>query len=245
MVTSTFDQLSRRRGTQSIGTNPIRTGYWKDGVSDSPNLLPPPSRRSPSRLKRSSSTLRQPSALYDGRCRRRSRFHIYTPNLRGTFGREVDRMQQEEANFHEVALMYEIDEADDAARNRILHFCFRRSYIAQSTADEWLEVNLGSEGDYRPTFLSQKLDEQQAAAMINLLYEFQDCFAWSYDEMPGLDPDVAVHHWHIKKDARPVAQPPRRIKEDHIPQMEESFRKCRVSQASCSLNMGFKVSARH
>lgn len=90
-----------------------------------------------------------------------------------------------------------------------------------STADELLEVNLGSEGDYRPTFLSKKLDEQQAAAMRNLLYEFQDCFAWSYDEMPGLDPDVAVHHLHIKKDARPVAQPPRRIKEDHIPQMEE------------------------
>ncbi|XP_019262764.1 PREDICTED: uncharacterized protein LOC109240565 [Nicotiana attenuata] len=39
-----------------------------------------------------------------------------------------------------------------------------------------------------------------------LLTEYKDVFAWSYKEIPGLSPKVAVHHLGIKSGARPVKQ---------------------------------------
>jgi len=33
----------------------------------------------------------------------------------------------------------------------------------------------------------------------DLLLEYKDVFVWSYKEMPGLDPKVAVHRLSIKK----------------------------------------------
>ncbi|XP_028547560.1 uncharacterized protein LOC114578513, partial [Dendrobium catenatum] len=81
-----------------------------------------------------------------------------------------------------------------------------------ATMDELKEVNLGTEEDPRPTFISSLLSEDQAEEMKELLCEFRDCFAWTYVEMPGLSPDVAVHRLAIKNDAVPVKQAPRRMR---------------------------------
>jgi hypothetical protein len=42
--------------------------------------------------------------------------------------------------------------------------------------------------------------------------EFRDCFAWSYKEMPVLDPQVATHKLSIDPKFRPVKQQPRRFR---------------------------------
>ncbi|XP_050207621.1 uncharacterized protein LOC126657042 [Mercurialis annua] len=47
--------------------------------------------------------------------------------------------------------------------------------------------------------------------LIALLIEYHDCFAWSYDEMPGLDPNIAEHKLPLKSGFRPFRQPPRRM----------------------------------
>ncbi|XP_070006858.1 uncharacterized protein [Nicotiana sylvestris] len=44
-----------------------------------------------------------------------------------------------------------------------------------------------------------------------LLKEFRDVFAWSYIEMSGLDPKVAVHHIAVRNGARPVKQAQRQL----------------------------------
>nr|CAD1825883.1 unnamed protein product [Ananas comosus var. bracteatus] len=46
------------------------------------------------------------------------------------------------------------------------------------------------------------------------LIENQNCFAWSYKEMPGLNPEVAVHKLAIDSQAHPVKQAPRRMTVD-------------------------------
>ncbi|KAL2505477.1 Ribonuclease H [Abeliophyllum distichum] len=51
----------------------------------------------------------------------------------------------------------------------------------------------------RRTVPSQKNSEhkeesKEESKYFNLLQEYKDVFAWSYKEMPGLDPKVAVHH---------------------------------------------------
>ncbi|KAL0405438.1 UNVERIFIED_CONTAM: Polyprotein P3 [Sesamum latifolium] len=58
----------------------------------------------------------------------------------------------------------------------------------KATIDELKEVNLGNGEDPRPIFTSASLTQEEDEAYIAFLYEFKDMFAWSYKEMPGLDP---------------------------------------------------------
>lgn len=70
------------------------------------------------------------------------------------------------------------------------------------TDDEVRQVDLGTEGDPRPIFLSASLSSEEAEQYVQLLKEYLDIFAWSYAEMPGLDPEIAVHRLNIKPDAK-------------------------------------------
>jgi len=42
--------------------------------------------------------------------------------------------------------------------------------------------------------------------------EYIDVFAWNYKDMPGLDPQVAMHRLNINPDAKPVKQQQRRFR---------------------------------
>ena len=81
-----------------------------------------------------------------------------------------------------------------------------------NTVDELEEINLGTEEDLRPTFISASLPQKEKELLKSLLFEYVDCFAWSYEEMPGLDPKMAVHHLKIDPEAKPVKQAPRRMR---------------------------------
>lgn len=82
----------------------------------------------------------------------------------------------------------------------------------KTTIDELKEMNLGTGENPKPTFISSLFTNDEANDLIRLLVEFKDCFAWSYEEMPGLDPEVAVHKLERKPDAVPVKQAPRRMR---------------------------------
>ncbi|KAA0055891.1 uncharacterized protein E6C27_scaffold438G00090 [Cucumis melo var. makuwa] len=95
----------------------------------------------------------------------------------------------------------------------------------QSTIDELKEVNLGTKEEPRPTFISTQLSENDENEYVNLLKAYKDVFAWSYKEMPGLDPKVAVHRLAIKPEHRPVKQAQRRFRPELISQIEEEVNK--------------------
>jgi hypothetical protein len=40
----------------------------------------------------------------------------------------------------------------------------------------------------------------------SLFQEFCDVFSWSYEEMPGIDPDIIVHEIKTYPDAKPIRQ---------------------------------------
>jgi hypothetical protein len=63
--------------------------------------------------------------------------------------------------------------------------------------DELTEINLRIEEDPRPTFISTSLSENVDDRIKTFLKGYMECFAWSYKEMPGLDPNVAVHYLKI------------------------------------------------
>ncbi|KAF7149768.1 hypothetical protein RHSIM_Rhsim02G0166900 [Rhododendron simsii] len=82
----------------------------------------------------------------------------------------------------------------------------------QAIIDELRKVNLGDKGENKPTFISANLTEEEAQRYISFLKEHRDVFAWTYNEMLGLDPGVAVHRLAIHPEKRPVKQAPRRTR---------------------------------
>ncbi|CAL9011772.1 unnamed protein product [Prunus brigantina] len=60
-------------------------------------------------------------------------------------------------------------------------------FMHEKVEDPLQEINLGTEEDPRPTFISKLLEEPLKDEIIALLHDFKDCFAWHSLEMPGLD----------------------------------------------------------
>ena len=69
-----------------------------------------------------------------------------------------------------------------------------------------MQVNLGSQDHPKPIFLSESLSLTEKEELIILVKEYIDVFAWSYEDMPGLDPQIAMHRLNIKPDVKPVKQ---------------------------------------
>jgi hypothetical protein len=95
----------------------------------------------------------------------------------------------------------------------------------QPTIDELEEINLGTADEPRPTFIAKALPVEAKEALIKLLHEFKDVFAWNYTEMPGLDPKIAMHHLNISPDKKPVKQAPRRFRPELEQQIEGEVNK--------------------
>jgi ribonuclease HI/uncharacterized protein YehS (DUF1456 family) len=95
----------------------------------------------------------------------------------------------------------------------------------QATVDELKELNLGTTDEPRPIFVSALLTPAEEKEYLELLTEYKDVFAWTYKEMPGLDPRVAVHRLAIKQEARPVKQAQRRFRLELLPQIEAEVNK--------------------
>ena len=76
--------------------------------------------------------------------------------------------------------------------------------------EELKEIDLGTEsGSGKPVFISSQLVAQEKEQLVTLLQKYRDVFAWTYDEMPGLDPGLVVHSLNVDPGMRPVVQPAR------------------------------------
>ncbi|XP_074313671.1 uncharacterized protein LOC141648860 [Silene latifolia] len=95
----------------------------------------------------------------------------------------------------------------------------------QSTVDELKELNLGTTEDPRPIYVSALLTKEEEEEYYKLLVEYKDVFAWSYKEMPGLSPKIAVHCLAIKKGTNPKKQPQRHFRPELVPEIEKEVNK--------------------
>jgi len=74
-----------------------------------------------------------------------------------------------------------------------------------------MQVNLGSQDHPKPIFISESLSLTEKEELIILVKEYIDVFAWNYEDMPGLDPQVSMHRLNIKPDVKTVKQQQRRF----------------------------------
>ena len=59
--------------------------------------------------------------------------------------------------------------------------------------------------------IGSSLSPDERSGLIDLLRSYLDVFAWSYEDMPGLDPTIVQHHLPILPHARPVKMKLRRL----------------------------------
>ncbi|KAG9453545.1 hypothetical protein H6P81_006449 [Aristolochia fimbriata] len=130
--------------------------------------------------------------------------------------------EEEEAVVHHIS----VDEGDDPTLEDDLGEAaaiFEEG--GQATIDQLKKVNLGTKDDPRPTFLSASLSVTEETDYMSLLNEYKDVFAWSYTEMPGLDPTVAIHKLAIKSGVKPIKQSQRRFRPELVPEIEKEVDK--------------------
>ena len=62
-------------------------------------------------------------------------------------------------------------------------------------------------------------------ALVSLLTEFKEVFAWSYEDMPGIDTNIVQHCIPIDPTMKPVKQKLRRMKPEWTPKIKEEVEK--------------------
>ena len=55
-------------------------------------------------------------------------------------------------------------------------------------------LNLGNDENARLIKIGSTLNKKERKDLQELLTEFQELFAWSYEDIPGIDPEIAQHH---------------------------------------------------
>ena len=86
-------------------------------------------------------------------------------------------------------------------------------------------VNLGTEEEKKEVKIGTILSSATKKELIDLLQDYSDVFAWSYQDMPGLDTDIVVHRLPLKEECRPIKQKLRRVKPEMLLKIKEEVKK--------------------
>lgn len=65
-------------------------------------------------------------------------------------------------------------------------------------------MTMGIDQDPKSIFMSKNLDQCELQNLIELIREYMGVFAWSYEDMLGLNLEIAQHRLNIRCDAKPV-----------------------------------------
>ena len=73
------------------------------------------------------------------------------------------------------------------------------------------DINIGSEDSPKILKIGTSLSTDEKERLIDFLKQYQEVFAWTYEDMPGLDPKLVEHRLVLKPDAKPVKQKLRKM----------------------------------
>ncbi|PNX70945.1 hypothetical protein L195_g057901, partial [Trifolium pratense] len=85
------------------------------------------------------------------------------------------------------------------------------------------EIDIGDGSIKRPTYISANIPKDLRDKLVELLKEFKDCYAWDYNEMPGLNRNLVEHRLLIRPDKKPVKQSPRRFAPKILSKIKEEI----------------------
>ncbi|XP_057954124.1 uncharacterized protein LOC131148417 [Malania oleifera] len=129
-----------------------------------------------------------------------------------------------DVNFENLILEAEIEEETDLSpeMQRMLKSDEKPTL---TSSDPTVTINLGTDEEPKEVKIGALLGGKERCEMINLLKEYQDVFAWSYQDMPSLDTDLVTHKIPIYPDSKPVKQKLRRMRPDMLIKIKEEVQK--------------------
>ena len=65
-------------------------------------------------------------------------------------------------------------------------------------------VNLGTDNEKKEVKIGSSLDSLTKKEIMDLLKDYADIFAWSYQDMPGLSTEIVEHQLPIRPECKPV-----------------------------------------
>ena len=108
----------------------------------------------------------------------------------------------------------------------ILEGLNRESEGSKPNIEETEVVNLANEGENeKPVKIGVNFPKDMKHKLIALLKEFREIFAWTYQDMPGLDIEIVMHRIPIKPECPLVRQALRRMKFEIILKIKEEVEK--------------------
>ena len=121
------------------------------------------------------------------------------------------------------------DEPDPTTVAELCHA--RDAFERELTISLWVKastleaLNLGSDENPRTLQIANNLPVDERAAVVRLLTDYQDVFAWSYTDMKGLDPQYYQHQIHLLPDTRSVQQRRYRMNPNYAAKVKEEIDK--------------------
>ena len=86
-------------------------------------------------------------------------------------------------------------------------------------------INLRTEEKRRKVKIGTTLSPTIKEKLIDLLQDYNDVFAWSYQDMSGLDTDIVVHRLPLREECRSVKQKLRKVKPEMLLKIKEEVKK--------------------
>ncbi|KAI5423766.1 hypothetical protein KIW84_030120 [Lathyrus oleraceus] len=140
------------------------------------------------------------------------------------------------ASVAEGSFMVE-EESDEEVSDELSRLLEHDKRIIQPFKEQIELLNLGSEDDVKEVKIGSRLCLDVKKRLIDLLREYSDVFAWSYQDMPSLDSEIVEHRLPLKPECPPVKQKLRRTHPDMAVKIKEEVRK--------QIDAGFLVTAEY
>ena len=86
-------------------------------------------------------------------------------------------------------------------------------------------VNLGIEKERKDVKIETTLSPSIRKELIDLFQDYSDVFAWSYQDMSGLDTDIVVHQLPLREECMPIKQKLRKVKPEMLLRIKEEVKK--------------------
>ena len=118
---------------------------------------------------------------------------------------EADEQLADGLDVYEITPEDEDDESEDEDPAKMYSTGEKRFDEPTSAVEEpTKEINLGTKHDPRTVIISLNLNSEEESTLIQVLKEYKDIFAWTYEDMPGLNPALVEHQLPIKPGAKAV-----------------------------------------
>ena len=86
-------------------------------------------------------------------------------------------------------------------------------------------VNLGTDDEKKEVKIGSSLDPFAKKEIVDLLKEYVDIFAWSYQDMPSLSTEIVEHQLPMRPEYKPVQQNLKRVKLEMLLKIKEEVKK--------------------